>query len=108
MYPSSLKMRTISSLSFDEGTSSDSRLEAMALRSRVKRSETGSFILNTPLLVSILGRATGKSSPPKRRASPARFRDARDFAGERELAEADPAKVELAEISPRTAATLAT
>src|SRR5919204_5143371 len=86
MYPSSLRMRAISSLRREVGISTRSCSALLALRMRASMSATGS--------VSI--------------ASPARLGHAGDHALVRELAQADPAEAELLEDRARAAAAVAT
>src|SRR6266568_4063199 len=86
MYPSSLRMRAISVLSFDTGTSTRWCLAAAALRRRVRKSAMGS--------VCIVLLPTG-------------FHDAGDFSLERHAAETDSAHLELADIPARAAAAAA-
>src|SRR6266704_1507598 len=86
MYPSSLRMRAISVLSFDTGTSTRWCLAAAALRRRVRKSAMGS--------VCIVLLPTG-------------FHDAGDFSLERHTAETDSAHLELADIPARAAAAAA-
>src|SRR3954469_22248653 len=76
MYPCSRRIRAISFLSFEAGMSTVSLLACAPLRSRVRKSATGSVI---------------------DMRSPARLRHAGDVALVRELAQADPAQAELAE-----------
>src|SRR3954468_21555804 len=79
-------MRAISFFSFEAGISTVSLLARAPLRSRVRKSATGSVMLI---------------------ASPARLRHAGDVAVVRELAQADPAHAELAEHGAGAAAAAA-
>src|SRR5437773_1958478 len=87
MYPSSLRMRAISSFIREVGIEADSCIARFTLRMRVSMSAMGS--------VSTLS------------SLPARFRHARDRALVGELAEADPADTELAVHGARTSAAVA-
>src|SRR5579872_983244 len=91
MKPSSLRTFAISFFNRDEGTSTRSCLAIFALRMRVSMSATGSVITAICLLLP-LPRCLG---------------DARNLAAMRELAEADPAQAELAQVASRPAAALA-
>src|SRR4026207_1904773 len=86
MNPSSLRISAMRSLSFDGGMSTFSCSARLALRMRVRKSATGSRTIGLP----------------------ARLDHAGHLALERELAEADPAGLELAQIAARPAADLAT
>src|SRR5215510_3125411 len=86
MKPSSLRSSTIRTLSLDDGMSTFSCSARLALRMRVRRSAMGSLFMA---------------------ASPARLRDARHLALEGELAEAQPAELELPDVAPRASAQLA-
>src|SRR3954453_1182792 len=86
MYPCSRRMRAISTLSLLAGISTVSCDAWMALRTRVRKSATGS-VIDMRL--------------------PAALRHARDVAVMRELAQADPAQAELAKDGPRAAAAAA-
>src|SRR5262245_35885573 len=99
MYPSSLRMRAISIFKRDAGISTLLWRAAIAFRMRVSISEIGSviFIIN-------LMQARTSGAPPR---SPARFGHPRNLPVERQMAEADPADAELANVCARTAATLA-
>src|SRR4051794_37770775 len=83
MYPCSRRMQAISTFSLLAGISTVSCDAWMALRTRVRKSATGS-VIDMRL--------------------PAALRHARDVAVVRELAQADPAQAELAEDGPRAAA----
>src|SRR5215472_7113571 len=85
MNPSSLRSSAIFVLSLEAGTSTFSCSARLALRIRVSRSAIGSLIMVSPLL-------------------PARLDHARHLAPERQLAEADPAHLELPEVSARASA----
>src|SRR3970040_2191536 len=88
MKPSSLKIRQISDLRDDVGTSTRSGLVRCALGILVSRSETGSM-----LLMSV--------------SSPTRLDHAREVALTGQVPEADAAQRELAHVRARTAAALA-
>src|SRR5215467_4882844 len=75
MYPSSLRMRAISTFSFELGISALSCSALLALRMRVSMSATGSVSILSPL--------------------PRALRHAGDHALVGELAQADPAEPEL-------------
>src|ERR1700730_14669920 len=90
MYPSSFKMRAISVLSFDTGTSTRWCLAAAALRMRVRKSPMGSVCI---IFLSLL---------------PACFHDAGDFSLERHAAKTDSAHLKLADITAGAAANAAT
>src|SRR5499426_3793031 len=85
MKPSSFRISAIRTLSLEDGMSTFSCSARLALRIRVRRSAIGSL----------------------RMALPARLHDARDLALERQLAEAEPAELELPEVAARAAAQLA-
>src|SRR5260370_14936949 len=100
MYPSSFKMRAISAFSFDAGTSTLGCRAASALRRRVNISAIGSVTIRYPLL---------KPSKPlpavaARNPLPTRLGHAGDLALQGELAEAQPAQRETAQITTRTPA----
>src|SRR5712692_6616125 len=78
-------MRAISVLSFDAGTSTRACLARAALRMRVSKSEMGSVCISS-------------------RPLPASLQHARDFAPQRQAAEADAAHLELAQVPARPAA----
>src|SRR5215210_7890448 len=80
-------MRAISALKFEAGISTSSRSACRPLRMRVRKSATGS-VIDMWL--------------------PARLREAGDHALVGDLAQADPAQPELAQIRARAAAALAT
>src|SRR6188768_844144 len=90
MYPSSLRMRAISTFSFDEGTSTLGSFARTPFRIRVIMSATGSvmFIWNTS----------------RRSRLPTGLDHARDVSRERLQPEADAAQLELPQISTRAAA----
>src|SRR5213083_458564 len=90
MNPSDLRIRAISTLSFDAGSSTRSWCDWIPLRIRVNMSATGSVIdiLDSSVL-------------------PACFGHAGDVAAERELPKADPAKLELAQVASWPPANLA-
>src|SRR5512135_967626 len=77
MNPSSLRISAMRSLSFDDGMSTFSCSARLALRMRVRKSAIGSLSMGLPARL------------------------------ERELAEADPAGLELPQIAPRAATDLA-
>src|SRR6185437_15802503 len=83
--PSSLRITAMRSLSFDDGMSTFSCSARLALRMRVRKSAIGSLIM----------------------ALPARLDHTGHLALERELAEADPARLELAQVAARAATDLA-
>src|SRR5512144_1857043 len=89
MYPSSFRIRASSTLKREDGTSVFSCRAASALRTRARRSATGSETLI--------------SSP----SSPGRLADAGHVPAEGEVAEADPAHAELAEVRATARADLA-
>src|SRR3954451_2634143 len=88
MYPSSLRMRAISTLSFEFGISARSCSALLALRMRVSMSATGSVSIVLFLLPGALGHA-------------------RDDALVGELAQADTAEPELLEDGARPSAAVA-
>src|SRR5919112_4588394 len=90
MYPCSRRMRAISTLSLLAGISTVSCDAWMALRTRVRKSATG----------SVIDMRCGSCLP-------AALGHARDEALVRELAQADPAQPELAVDGPRAAAAAA-
>src|SRR5260370_18420101 len=83
MYPSSLRMRAISVLSFETGTSTRWCLAAAALRRRVRKSAMGS------VCIVLL---------------PAGFHDAGDFSLQRHTSKTDSAHLELANVPARAPA----
>src|SRR5512138_1642425 len=85
MNPSSLRISAMRNLSFDDGMSTFSCSARLALRMRVRKSAIGSLSMGLP----------------------ARLDHAGHLALERELAEADPAGLELPQIAPRPATDLA-
>src|SRR5439155_2104579 len=85
MNPSSFRISAMRTLSREEGMSTFSCSARLALRTRVSMSAIGSL----------------------RMALPARLQDARNLALERQLAEAEPAHLELPEVAARAAAQLA-
>src|SRR5215510_10978834 len=85
MKPSSFRISAMRTLSREQGMSTFSCSARLALRMRVRRSAIGSL----------------------RMALPARLHDARNLALERQLAEAEPAQLELPEVAARAAAQLA-
>src|SRR5262245_46777174 len=85
MNPSSFRISAMRTLSFEDGMSTFSCSARLALRTRVSMSAIGSL----------------------RMALPARLHDARDLALQRQLAEAEPAHLELPEVAARAAAQLA-
>src|SRR5664280_3073460 len=89
MNPSSWRIFESSSLTLDAGASQRSLPTSTALRIRVRRSAIGSVIVITHPL-------------------PARLGHAREVSLQGELAEAQPAKLELAHVRARAAAELAT
>src|SRR2546430_4549467 len=126
MKPSSRRMRATSAFMRLVGTDTVSWRATAALRTRVRRSATGSFGIPIPFGRTFFGGAglrAGRSDRSTVSAgcsriavissvntnplSPARLRDARQLADERALAEADPAEAELPKVAPRPAAHLA-
>src|SRR5437588_2533714 len=92
MNPSFLRIRATSTLSFEEGSSMRSWREVMPLRIRVSMSAMGSVIDIRMLLVVFLP------------VLPACLRHARDISAERQLPEADAAKLKFAQKAARAAA----
>src|ERR1044072_2496005 len=88
MYPSSARIRAISSLSFEAGISTRSCSALLALRMRVSMSATGSVSTSVVLL-------------------PGALRHPRDHALMGELPQADPAEPELLEHGARPPALVA-
>src|SRR5512134_2005024 len=88
MYPSSFRMRAISTLSLERGTSTLVTLARTPFRIRVSRSATGSVMFME---------ATS-------RALPAGLDHAGDVPGQRQLAETDAAHLELPDVRPGPAA----
>src|SRR5947209_5186333 len=88
MYPSSVRMRAISTFSFEEGSSTRSCSALLALRMRVSMSATGSVSMSLVLL-------------------PRALRHAGDRTLVGELPQADPAETELLEHGARAAALVA-
>src|ERR1041384_5424416 len=106
-------MRAISSFSFDAGMSTRECLAAIALRIRVSMSAIGSVITQTPKTgvgCWVLGagaKPSGQHLEPKTQNPsllPARLDDARNLPLERQLAEADAAQLELAQVAAGTPA----
>src|SRR5262245_59179286 len=87
MNPSSLRISATRTLSLDEGMSTFSCSARLPLRMRVSRSAMGSLLIGA--------------------SSPARLHDARHLTLERQLAEAETAQLELAQVAPGPAAQLA-
>src|SRR5882762_2134208 len=85
MKPSSFRISAMRTLSREEGMSTFSCSARLALRTRVSMSAIGSLSITLP----------------------ARLHDAGDLALERQLAEAEPAHLELPEVAARAAAELA-
>src|SRR4051794_33738235 len=85
MYPCSLRMRATSVLNLDAGMSTNSKSASSPLRTRVRKSASGSVI---------------------DMALPARLCEPGDVALVRHLAQADPAEAELAEVGARATAAL--
>src|SRR6185436_14327501 len=98
MYPSSLRILQISSLSLETGTSSRSCLARRALRIWVNRSAMGSVMLIVSLLESLTPRVAQAG------ASPARLDHAGQIALQRQVAEVDAAETELAVVAAGAAA----
>src|SRR5271165_3351652 len=91
MKPSSLRMRAISILSFEAGTSTFGCRACAALRIRVSMSATGSDVdicRSTPVILSL----------------PAGLGHAGNLPGQRQFAKTNPAQFELTEIAARTPA----
>src|SRR5262245_49025371 len=86
MNPSSLRISAIRTLSLEDGMSTFSCSARLPLRMRVSRSAIGSLLMAS---------------------SPARLHDARHLALEGQLAKAEAAHLELAEVAPGPAAQLA-
>src|SRR2546421_5685888 len=116
MVASFLRMRAISSFSFDAGMSTRECFAEIALRIRVSMSAIGSVITQTPKtgvgcwVLGFGGAAmnpTPKTQHPKPSLLPARLDDARNLPLERKLAEADAAQFELAQVAARSPAALA-
>src|SRR5881296_4013347 len=89
-YPSSLRMPAMASFMFECGISTRGCRDLTAFRIRVSMSAIGSVMVS--------------SSPP---VLPAGFRNARHHPLQRQIAEADPAQLELAQEAPRPPAALA-
>src|SRR5438477_5888621 len=127
MNPSALRMRAISIFTRLDGIITFSCRAPAALRIRVSMSATGSFTA-TPRGRRAFGTITrrGRGPSPSARSgrdgcgsgvfvvtsvvmlfSPTRLRHARQLAGQRALAEADPAQAELPHVSACPAADLA-
>src|SRR5262245_34747489 len=87
MKPSSLSSSATRTLSFEDGMSTFSCSARLPLRMRVSRSARGSLLIALP--------------------SPARLHDARHLALEGQLAEAETAQLELAQVAAGPAAQLA-
>src|SRR5712691_643655 len=127
MKPSSRRMRAISTLIRLAGTETVSWRAPAALRTRVSRSATGSLGIPTDLGRAFFGAAGLRAGRSMVRAAspacspvpgviwstvnafplPARFRDTRQLAAERTLAEADPAEAELPHVAAGPATHLA-
>src|SRR5207245_1503658 len=126
MKPSSRRMRATSAFMRLAGTDTVSWRAAAALRTRVRRSATGSFGIPIPFgraFFAGAGLRAGRSDRSAASAgcsrnavissvntnllSPARLRDARQLADQRALAEADPAEAELPKVASRPSAHLA-
>src|SRR5436190_6392039 len=127
MKPSSRRMRAISTRMRLTGTLTVSWRAPAAFRTRVSRSATASFGMPTVFGRGFFGGATGLrgarsalggsvpgsliapicSSVTISLRSPARFRDARQLADQRPLAEANPAEAELPHVPAGPAADLA-
>src|ERR1700733_11383651 len=128
MYPSSLRMRAISSFSLEAGTSTFWCRALTALRMRVSMSATGSVNLIALLLLrrpfasavaalaeepaaALLARcsfgAGERARTARTPALPGRFRNPGNFSPQRQTAETQAAKTELAQIGARSAADLA-
>src|SRR5207247_165597 len=120
MKPSSRRMRATSAFMRLVGTDTVSWRAPAALRTRVRRSATGSFGIPIPFGRAFFGGAGLRAGRSVRSAvsagcsrvavissvntnplSPTRLRDARQLADERALAEADPAEAVLPQEDPR-------
>src|SRR5215210_6619107 len=107
-------MRAISSFSFDAGMSTRECFARIALRILVSMSAIGSVI--TQLQKRVLGvgfwvlgwRLLTNTQHPTPFSLPARLDDAGDLPLERQLAEADAAQLELAQVAAGPSAALAT
>src|SRR5216684_3993166 len=126
MKPSSRRIRATSAFMRLVGTDTVSWRAPAALRTRVRRSATGSFGIPIPFGRTFFGVAGLRAGRSDRSAvsaccsrvavissvntnplSPARLRDARQLADQRALAETDPAEAELTQEAARPAADLA-
>src|SRR5690242_18418487 len=113
MNPSSFRMRAISSLMFETGTSTFWCFAAYALRMRVSMSAIGSVITSPQsddeceMMNDEPSETHHSSLTVHRFALPARLRDAGDVAFERQRAEADAAERELAQVAAPAAAAAA-
>src|SRR5512135_933421 len=105
MYPSFWRMRAISTFSFDAGMSTRGRLAPTALRIRVSMSAIGSVIAREPCRSpgwSACANSSGCGRSDSR--SPTALDDPGDVPLERQLAEAQPAQRELADVAAGAAA----
>src|SRR5271163_1735462 len=102
-------MRAISVFSFEAGTSSFWWRARMELRMRVTKSATGSvkLILSPPFPVRSGLRQAAEPAGMLLLQLPTRFDNTGDLAPKRQLAEAQAAKAELAQVGARPAAKLA-
>src|SRR5204863_12968 len=117
MNPSDLRIRAISTLSFDEGSSTRSWCDWIPFRIRVNISATGSVIDILDSSISPASRVLGPGSVCLHAGHstqdagpvvlPARLRHARDISPQRELPKTDSAKLELAQVAARAPANLA-
>src|SRR5690242_2596399 len=111
MNPSSFKMRAISSLMFETGTSTFGCLAAYALRMRVSISAIGSVITSPeiscqlPVFSCQLERTGNRQLVTSN--LPARLRHAGNVAFERQPAETDAAQRKLAQVAATATATAA-
>src|SRR5512147_2503608 len=108
----SFRMRAISVFTFDTGMSTRRCFDPHALRIRVSISAIGSVMLMSWSLVPIVSRAHRSAPETCRNESetcglPARLAHARDHPGQRQVADADTAKAELAQERARAAAAAA-
>src|SRR5215510_12362242 len=99
MYPSSLRMRAISIFRRDAGTSTLVWRAPIAFRMRVSMSEIGSVIFMS-IPIDYKFNAT-RARTPAFPGLPTRFGHPRNLPVERQLAEADAADAELANVSAR-------
>src|SRR6266513_5263053 len=111
MYPSSFRMRAISSLSFEAGISTRECFAAIALRIRVNISAIGSVIYKLQIydfrfLICDLKRSLGMrqsqlGNQKSKMLLPTRLNDARDLSLQRQLTKTDPAEIEFPQVTSR-------